>query len=69
MNIGEQIMKLRESAGLTRAQLAERAGLTRMSVWKVEARNMGKFETIQRIAAALGRDAEVRLVKREGSDG
>lgn len=52
--IGLRIMLLRKQAGLTQEELAERAGLQRTHVGRIEA---GKYavtlETIQAIAEAL----------------
>ena len=52
--IGIRIMLLRKQAGLTQEELAERAGLQRTHVGRIEA---GKYavtlETIQAIAEAL----------------
>ena len=63
MQIGEQIERERTAAGLSRAELAKRAGLTRMAIWRVE-RGLGRPETKQRIAAALNCEVVEVLVKR-----
>ena len=58
--IGQRIAALRKLAGLSQEQLAERAGLQRTHVSRIEA---GKYavtlETIQAIAQALGMTVDI----------
>ena len=58
--IGKRIAILRKMAGLTQEQLAEKAGLQRTHVGRIEA---GKYavtlETIQAIAEALGMTVDI----------
>lgn len=64
---GEKVFRLRESAGLTRSQLAKRAGLHRDTVLQIEMdRRECMMQTATKIAKALGcsvdeiRDREVK---------
>lgn len=61
--IGAQIRRLRTEAGLTLADLAERAGTSAPTMHRYEA-GWDRFEvaTLRRIAEALGATLEVRLV-------
>ena len=58
--IGQRIAALRKLAGMSQEQLAERAGLQRTHVSRIEA---GKYavtlETIQAIAEALGMTVDI----------
>ncbi len=47
---------LRDEAGLTQEELAERAGLSRPTLWEMEAHDnySPRLETLQRVADALG---------------
>lgn len=58
--IGLRVMALRKCAGLTQEQLADKAGLQRTHVVRIEA---GKYavtlETIQAIAEALGMTVDI----------
>ena len=58
--IGIRIMLLRKQAGLTQEQLAEKAGLQRTHVLRIEA---GKYavniDTIEAIAEALGMTIDI----------
>ena len=58
--IGQRIAALRKLAGLSQEQLAERAGLQRTHVSRIEA---GKYavtlETIEAIAQALGMTVDI----------
>lgn len=54
-NLPEQLAQARSAAGLTQAQLAERAGLSRMAVQKAESGNTDpRLSTLQVMARALG---------------
>jgi transcriptional regulator with XRE-family HTH domain len=55
------LRRLRERAGLSMAALADRAGLHRTHVWKLEAgqRPHPSWRTVQALAKALGVKVEV----------
>ncbi len=55
--IGKRIKEARQEAGLTREQLAVKAGLTSLTIWKLESAGGGNplLSTIQAIADALGK--------------
>lgn len=60
MDIGQQIAEARERAGLTQAQLAERAGTAQSAVSAYEAgRKVPSADTFVRLLAAAGRRIEV----------
>ncbi len=63
--LGDLIRELREVEHLTQAQLARKVGTTQSAIARIEDANYTgqKLGTIARIAAALGRQVEVRLVK------
>lgn len=62
-DIAMQIVQLRESHGLTQAELAERCGIDQADISRVERGSTSPTaKTLHRIAEAL--DAEVRLVPR-----
>lgn len=65
--IGAQIRRLRTEAGLTLADLAERAGTSAPTMHRYET-GWDRFEvaTLRRIAEGLGASLEVRLVPRGG---
>jgi ribosome-binding protein aMBF1 (putative translation factor) len=64
-DIALQIVGLRESAGLTQAELAERCGIDHGDISRIERGvTSPTARTLQRIARAL--DADVRLVARSG---
>ena len=52
---GERLQLLREQAGLTRAELADRSGITRQAVTAVETgrRPHPTWDTVLKLAAAL----------------
>ena len=55
MRVAEQIKQYRKKAGLTQQELADKAGITRVSVGKYETdRTVPSVETGQKIAVALG---------------
>ncbi len=62
MSFGERLRQLREAAGLTQEQLAERAGLTAKGVGALERgeRQRPYRHTVQALAAALGLSEEQR---------
>lgn len=60
-DIAMQIVALREQAGLTQVELAERTGISQADISRIErGATSPTAKTLQRIAEAL--DAEVRLV-------
>ena len=62
--LGNTIRKLREEAGMTQAQLAEKADLKTNFVGEVErAEKVASIETVVRIAAGLGMSGEKLLGK------
>lgn len=64
--IGAQIRRLRNSLGLTLAEVAGRAGTSAPSLHRYESGwDRFRLSTLRRIAGSLGADVEVRLVVRE----
>jgi DNA-binding XRE family transcriptional regulator len=63
--LGDLIRELREGQHLTQAQLARKVGTSRSAIARIEDANYTgqKLGTIARIAAALGHQVEVSLVK------
>ena len=60
-DIAMQIVALREKAGITQVELAERTGISQADISRIErGATSPTAKTLQRIAGAL--DAEVRLV-------
>ncbi len=58
------LIKAREKAGLTQAQVARRMGTTQSVVARIEsAQNPPNLKTLERYANAVGRRIEVKLVK------
>lgn len=65
-DIAIQIVALREKAGFTQVELAERCGISQADISRIERdRTSPTTKTLQRIAEAL--DAEVRLVTKTGA--
>ena len=61
--LGERVQKVRESQKLSRVQLAERLGVTRMTIFNIETgAHAVNVDTLQALAKALG-VTEDRLVK------
>jgi transcriptional regulator with XRE-family HTH domain len=62
----DEILKARNDAGLTQAEVAERIGTTQSAVARLES-SLGKhspsISTLKRYASALGCKIQVRLVK------
>lgn len=60
IRIGERIKQLREAAGLTQTQLAEKTGLKQENINRIE---KGKYSTGQdiltKIASALGKRLDI----------
>ena len=64
-DIAMQIVALREKAGLTQVELAERTGISQADISRIErGATSPTAKTLQRIAEAL--NAEVRLVAKTG---
>lgn len=54
-SFGATLRRLREAAGLSGQQLAEKAGTTRQTVHSLESGKYGPtWEVVQKLAAALG---------------
>lgn len=53
MTTGQLIKAARKKAGMTQAQLAEKAGVAAITIQQYDLRNP-KLDTLQRIASALG---------------
>ena len=67
--IGNRIAALRKKAGLTQEQLADRAGLQRTHVGRIEAgRYAVTLEVVQAIAQALGMTVDIIDPRIEGLD-
>lgn len=54
MNVGEKLKKARKDAGLTQRQLAEKMGCTVQNISRFEQGNFLKYETMIRLAHAIG---------------
>lgn len=55
MKIGDVIRRLRETRHLTQAELAHRAGLSRMHVIRIERDEISPtLDTLEKVAQALG---------------
>lgn len=54
----ERVRELRKAAGLSQGDLAKRAGLTRKTIWNVEAdpSHAANVRTLTKLAEALGVD-------------
>jgi ribosome-binding protein aMBF1 (putative translation factor) len=66
--IGHRIRQLREAAGLSQRQLAERTGTTQSAVARLEAdRQEPTLRTLEKLASALGQDLVVVLPGTETS--
>ncbi|HWY16733.1 MAG TPA: helix-turn-helix transcriptional regulator [Rhizomicrobium sp.] len=62
--LAQALIKARERAGLTQAQVARRMGTTQSVVARIEsAQNPPNLKTLERYASAVGRRIEVKLVK------
>lgn len=55
------LRQLRELAGLTQVELAERLDMTQAQISKLEARTDCKLSTLQRVVKALDGELEVKL--------
>ncbi len=61
--IGEQLTRLRREAGLTQAQVAQRAGTTASAISRYENADYDRYElrTLQRIVRACGGRVDIIL--------
>jgi len=68
-NVGREIYEARVSSGQTQKQLANRVGTHQSAIARLEDADYDghSIKTLSRIAEALGRRLEVRLVPREPS--
>lgn len=58
--IGQRVKALRTMAGLTQQELADRAGLNRTHIGRIEDGAFGsQVETIQQVAEALGMTVDI----------
>lgn len=64
MSFGEQIRTARMEQGLTQTELAERAGVSRPTVARVEAGEDVSTATLEKVAAALGLAIELTRDRR-----
>lgn len=55
-------MKARESAGLTQRELAELAAVPQSTIARIERGDNTSFETLSKLASALGKTLTVSLV-------
>ena len=62
--------RLRREAGLTRRELAARAGLTEKTIWNYETGGLefAKYGAVRRLAHALGVPMEDLEVEDDGAD-
>ena len=62
-----RIREIRESKGMTVFYLAEKAGLTRATLWRIECEGQdAKASTLQRIADVLGVGIEDLFLRDDG---
>jgi ribosome-binding protein aMBF1 (putative translation factor) len=62
--LGAEVRRLRESKGMSQAELARRIGSTQPSVARLEAGGVAPtIDTLERIATALGLKLAVRFTK------
>jgi DNA-binding XRE family transcriptional regulator len=63
--LARQVRELREQENLTQGELAERVGTKQPAIARLESgRVVPRLDLLQKIAAALGRDLQIRFVKR-----
>jgi len=63
VNFGEDIRKLREEAGMTQQELANRAGVSRSYIARLETTSKkGTVETLRKIFNVLDLDIKVEIV-------
>src|SRR5471030_1920064 len=63
INVAQDLVALRESRGLSQAQLARRGGVTRSAIAQLESAQPDNIElrTLVRVAAALGAHLDVSI--------
>lgn len=62
-----QIREIRIEKGLTTYELAQKAGITRMALWRIETNQSdAKASTLQSIAAVLGVGIEELFLRDDG---
>lgn len=62
----EQYVRYRKIQGMTQAELAKRAGISRTNITRFESGNYNQsLEMLVRIAAALGTTLQVQLITKE----
>ena len=71
LDLGARIKGLRERQGLTPQALADKAGVSRIYVQKIEAgsRESPSFDVLDRIAHALGATLRIDLEMKKGRRG
>ena len=52
--VGERVADWRKRAGWSRRQLAQRANIAEVTLWKIENGHNAKYSSLYRIANALG---------------
>lgn len=60
--VASAMIKARAEAGLTQAELAKKAGMTQAQVSRLESGQWPTPATIEKLARALGKRAELRFV-------
>lgn len=69
MLLSERVKELRENAGLTQEELADRMGVQRNTVWRWENnRATMKADMLQHLAAVLNVDSEQLMMKSNNVD-
>ena len=63
--IGEMIERIRKERGITQAELAEKSGIDKGTIWRIEGGLMPRIETLSKILAVLGYSFEVVEVPAE----
>ncbi len=58
-------IRLRKEKGMTQQEIADRTGIKRTNIARIESgRNAPTIEVLVKLAAALGMELEIRLVER-----
>jgi predicted XRE-type DNA-binding protein len=70
INVAQDLVALRESRGLSQAQLAERLGITQSAIAQLESAQPKNVElrTLVRVAAALGGHVDVSIRPRRKAE-
>jgi predicted XRE-type DNA-binding protein len=70
INVAQELVALRESRGLSQAQLAERLGITQSAIAQLESAQPKNVElrTLVRVAAALGGQVDVSIRPRRPAE-